>query len=82
MTIDATAPRIIPCMRRVRDSPCRIEEIFTDVAFHGTRAGSHSTREALRRTNTVETIGIQSCLPTAPMLPRATNENFGTFSFL
>ena len=25
--------------------------------------------------------GVLSCLPTAPALPKVTNENFGTFSF-
>src|SRR5271169_7048852 len=48
ITIDATAPVAIPCRRRVRDSPRRIEGTCMAFAPHAARAateaGAHSTR--------------------------------------
>jgi hypothetical protein len=63
ITIDATAPIAIPCSRRVRDSPRRIEGICMAFAFsiRGVCAARASAAAAERNA-----IGVLLCPPTAP----------------
>ena len=83
ITIDATAPIAIPCRRRVRDSPCRIEG--TCMAFGLSIRGmcaaraSATTSSVLNAAEPNATVfGVLLCLPKAPALPRGENGDFGT----